>query len=40
MQQNKTIKVNKKIHPFETYLNTPEEVSDKELVTEVHFALK
>ncbi len=40
MQQNKTIKVNKKIHPFETYVNKPGEVPDNELVTEIHFAVK
>ena len=40
MQRSKEIPVNKKIHPFETYHNNPNEVSDKELVTRVHFPLK
>jgi len=37
MQRNKEFKMNKKVHPFETYLNNPGEVSESELITEVHF---
>lgn len=40
MQRSKVFHTNKKISPFETYKNNPGEVSDNELVTEVHFAVK
>ncbi|MEM8565258.1 MAG: SRPBCC family protein [Bacteroidota bacterium] len=40
MQRGKAFKINKKIHPFETYMNIPGEVPDKELLTEVHFPVK
>ncbi|MDB0037950.1 SRPBCC family protein [bacterium] len=40
MQRSKEILVNKNIHPFETYHNNPNDVSDKELITRVHFPLK
>ncbi|MEM1408535.1 MAG: SRPBCC family protein [Bacteroidota bacterium] len=40
MQRGKVFKINKKIHPFETYVNIPGEVPDNELVTEVHFPVK
>ena len=40
MQRSKSFKMNKKIHPFETYANNPGEVPDNELITEVHFAIK
>ena len=40
MQRSKTFKLNKRIDPFETYLNNPGEVPDRELVTEVHFPVK
>ncbi len=40
MERSKSIKVNKKIHPFETYINDPAEVGENELITEVHFATK
>ncbi|MFK7785391.1 MAG: GyrI-like domain-containing protein, partial [Crocinitomicaceae bacterium] len=40
MQRSKEIPVNKKINPFETYHNDPSQVSDKELVTKIHFPLK
>ncbi len=40
MQRSKTFKVNKSIHPFEVYLNTPAEVAENELHTEVHFPIK
>ncbi len=40
MERGKTFKTNKKIHPFETYLNMPGEVPDNELITEVHFPVK
>ena len=39
MQRGKEFKVNKKIHPFETYHNYPVEVSENELVTRIHFPL-
>jgi effector-binding domain-containing protein len=40
MQRSKTFKQNKKIDPFEIYLNNPMEVDEKELMTEVNFATK
>jgi effector-binding domain-containing protein len=40
MQRGKEFKVNKKIHPFEWYINTPDEVSENELITDVCFPLK
>lgn len=40
MQRSKEIPVNKAIHPFETYVNNPNEVDATELVTRVHFPLK
>lgn len=40
MQRSKEIPVNKKINPFETYHNNPNEVSDQELITRIHFPLK
>ncbi|MDG1332736.1 MAG: SRPBCC family protein [Crocinitomicaceae bacterium] len=40
MQRSKEIPVNKKIHPFETYHNNPNEVEATELITRVHFPLK
>ncbi|TRX60797.1 hypothetical protein FNH22_07080 [Fulvivirga sp. M361] len=40
MERAKAFKANKKIDPFETYVNDPREVSEHELVTEVHFAVK
>jgi predicted transcriptional regulator YdeE len=40
MQRGKEISVNKKIHPFESYHSDPAKVSDKDLVTKIHFPLK
>ena len=40
MQRSKAFKVNKGIDPFETYVNNPDEVTENELITEVHFAVK
>ncbi len=40
MQRAKVFKTNKKIDPFETYVNDPGEVPANELMTEVHFAVK
>lgn len=40
MQRSKEFKVNKSIHPFETYENNPMEVPENELRTEVHFPIK
>ena len=37
MQRGKEFKLNKKIHPFETYHNHPGEVNEKELITQIHF---
>ena len=40
MQRSKVFKSNKKINPFETYLNMPGEVPDNDLVSAVHFPVK
>lgn len=40
MQQNKELKCQKSIHPFEIYVNNPKEVDKRELVTDIHFALR
>ena len=40
MMRNKEIKHNKKIDPFEIYLNDPKETPEKELVTEIYFPVK
>lgn len=40
MDRNKEIKINKKIPPFEVYLNDPGEVNELELETQVCFPLK
>ena len=40
MVQTKQIKQNRKIHPFEVYLNDPAKVAPEELLTEVKFAVK
>ena len=40
MQQNKVFKPSKAHHPFEIYVSDPAEVSEKELVTEIHFPIK
>ncbi len=40
MQRSKDFKLNKKIHPFETYLNHPGEISQNELITKIHFPIK
>lgn len=40
MARNKEIRQNKKIDPFETYKNSPNEVPENELVTEVHIPVK
>ena len=37
MQRNKEFKLNKKIHPFETYHNSPMDTAENELMTKVHF---
>jgi hypothetical protein len=37
MQRSKEFKYRKGIDPFEVYLNMPGQVSDRQLVTEVHF---
>ncbi|MGB3464515.1 MAG: SRPBCC family protein [Cyclobacteriaceae bacterium] len=38
--RNKAFKPNKKVAPFEVYVNDPADVSELELVTEVHFPIK
>ena len=40
MQRSKAFKLNKKIDPFEVYVNMPGEVADDELITEIHFPVK
>ncbi|MFY0605711.1 MAG: SRPBCC family protein [Cyclobacteriaceae bacterium] len=40
MQRGKEFKLNKKVDPFESYVNSPMEVDEKQLVTEVHFPVK
>jgi len=40
MMRNKEFKAVKGIHPFETYVNNPGEVDDKELITDINFAVK
>lgn len=39
-QQKKVFKTNKKIFPFETYANNPQNTPQDELITNVHFAVK
>ena len=40
MARAKEFKMNKKAHPFEIYLNRPDEVAEKDLVTEINFVIK
>lgn len=40
MQRAKEFKPRKGIHPFETYENHPGQVSENELITDIHFAIK
>ena len=40
MQRGKEFKPKKGFHPFETYVNSPEEVPASELITDIHFAVK
>ena len=40
MHRNKEIKPIKKIHPFELYVNGPNEVSEEKLITDICFAIK
>lgn len=40
MNRAKEFKTKKGIHPFERYLNNPEDTPEKELITQVHFAVK
>jgi len=40
MQRSKEFKPKKGIHPFESYVNNPQEVSETELITDIHFAIK
>ncbi|MFY0594455.1 SRPBCC family protein [Roseivirga sp.] len=40
MKRGKEFKHVKGIHPFEHYVNDPQEVSPEELITDIHFAIK
>ncbi len=40
MERNKELKCKKGIHPFEIYVNNPQEVAPKELITDINFALR
>lgn len=40
MQRNKEYKLDKKIHPFETYGNSPKDTDPKDLISRIHFAVK
>jgi hypothetical protein len=40
MHRNKEIKLEKGLHPFESYVNTPGEVPDGELIADIRFAIK
>jgi predicted transcriptional regulator YdeE len=39
MQRGKEFKMNKSVHPFETYHNKPGDVADNELITQIHFPI-
>ncbi|MFY0599510.1 MAG: SRPBCC family protein [Cyclobacteriaceae bacterium] len=40
MERGKEFKHDKAHHPFETYVNDPSEVSENELITDIHFVVK
>ena len=40
MQRNKEIKCTKRIHPFETYVNSPREAGPTEMISDINFPLK
>ena len=40
MTQNKEIKASRKIHPFETYGNSPADTDPKDLITHINYPLK
>lgn len=40
MKQQKEFKAVKGIHPFEEYINNPNEVEPNDLITDIHFAIK
>lgn len=40
MQRSKEFKHSKKVHPFEVYVNDPSKVAEKDLITDVNFAVK
>lgn len=40
LQRAKAFKANKRLDPFETYPNTPDQVPDQELLTMIHFPAK
>ncbi|MEP1096419.1 MAG: GyrI-like domain-containing protein [Cyclobacteriaceae bacterium] len=39
MHRAKEFKPKKGIHPFEVYVSDPQEVAEKDLVTDIHFAI-
>jgi DNA gyrase inhibitor GyrI len=40
LHRNKVFKLNKKVDPFEIYVNNPGEVPDNDLITEINFAVR
>lgn len=40
MHRNKEIKPIKGLHPFELYINDPQQTPEKELITDIYFAIK
>lgn len=40
MHRGKEFKPNKKIHPFEHYISNPQETDPKDIITDIHFAVK
>lgn len=40
MQRSKEFKCQKGIHPFEVYVNDPQQVEEKDLITDINFAVK
>lgn len=40
MQRGKEFKHSKKVHPFEVYVNNPQETAEKDLITDISFAVK
>jgi len=40
MMRNKELKTIRKIHPFELYMNDPQETSEKDLITDIYLPIK